>query len=131
MVSPHCTGKTKGRSFHAPPLALYRFTRCRSVSVDDGALVERTGDHVELLLLGELDEVHRVAGDAHGQVRVLFRMLDGILELFLAQHVDVGVVQTVAVAGVQNAHEVADALILVAAQAIRGEVSEMPSRASL
>ena len=94
---------------HTVPFSLSRRRR----------LVERTGDHVELLLLGELDEVHRVAGDAHGQVRVLFRMLDGILELFLAQHVDVGVVQTVAVAGVQNAHEVADALILVAAQAIR------------
>ncbi len=53
-------------------------------SVDDGTLVERTGDHVELLLLGELDEVHRVAGDTHGQVRVLLRVLDGILELLLA-----------------------------------------------
>ena len=116
MVSPHCTGKTKGEAFTLRPLhstASHGAVQSQSTT----ALVERTGDHVELLLLGELDEVHRVAGDAHGQVRVLFRMLDGILELFLAQHVDVGVVQTVAVAGVQNAHEVADALILVAAQA--------------
>lgn len=82
--------------------------------------MERTGDHVELLFLGELDEVHRVAGDAHGQVRVLLRMLDGILELLLAQHVDVGVVQAVAIAGVQDANEVADTLFLVAAQTIRG-----------
>ena len=40
------------------PIVVYRFTRCRSVSVDDSALVERTGNHVELLFLGELDEVH-------------------------------------------------------------------------
>ena len=65
------------------PIVVYRFTRCRSVSVDDGALMERTGNHVELLFLGELDEVHRVAGDTHGQVRVLLRVIDGILELFL------------------------------------------------
>ena len=132
MVSPHCTGKTKGRSFHAPPLhstASHGTVQSQSTT----ALVERTGDHVELLFLGELDEVHRVAGDAHGQVRVLLRMLDGILELLLAQHVDVGVVQAVAIAGVQDANEVADTLFLVAAQTIRVMVlvSEMPSRASL
>ena len=92
---------------------------CRSV--DDSALVERTGDHVELLFLGELDEVH-VAGDAHRwSCGFFFRMLDGILELLLAQHVDVGVVQAVAVAGVQDANEVADTLFLVAAQTIRGD----------
>ena len=120
--SPDPGNKTQGaKPFKHRPLPYYRFTRRSSVLVDDGALVERTGDHVELLLLGELDEVHRVAGDTHGQVRVLLRVLDGILELLLAQHVDVGVVQAVAVAGVKDAYEVADTFVLVAAQTIRGD----------
>ena len=54
----------------------------------------------------------------HGQVRVS-SMSTASLEL--AQHVDVGVVQAVAVAGVQDANEVADTLFLVAAQTIRGD----------
>ena len=48
-------------------------------------------------------------------------MLDGILELLLAQHVDVGVVQAVAVARVQDADQVGDSLILVATQAVGGD----------
>ena len=130
--------KRKGRSHELRPFALPSFHATAFIWLivpfsRRQRLVERTGDHVELLFLGELDEVHRVAGDAHGQVRVLLRMLDGILELLLAQHVDVGVVQAVAIAGVQDANEVADTLFLVAAQTIRVMVlvSEMPSRASL
>ncbi len=110
--------KRKGRSHEPVPSHYRRFMRrfhladC-AVQSTTAPLVERTGDHVELLFLGELDEVHRVAGDTHGQVRVL-RMLDGILELLLAQNVDVRVVEAVAVAGVQDADQVADALVLVA-----------------
>ena len=49
-----------------------------------------------------LDEVHRVAGDAHGQVRVLFGVLDGVLHGLLAQNIDVRVVEAVAVAGTSS-----------------------------
>ena len=117
---------------HSTPLSS-TVSRGAVQSQSTTALVERTGNHVELLFLGELDEVHRVAGDTHGQVRVLLRVIDGILELFLAQHVDVGVVQTMAIAGVQNAYKVADALVLIAARpsGVMVLVSEMPSRASL
>ena len=106
-VSHIARGKQWGGAFTLRPIVVYRFTRCRSVSVNDGALVERTGNHVELLFLGELDEVHRVAGDTHGQVRVLFGVLDGVLHGLLAQNVDVRVVEAVAGAGVQDADQVA------------------------
>ena len=86
---------------HTPASA----TRGRQGSVDDSALMEGARNHVELLLTGELDEVHRVAGDAHGQVRVLLRMLDGVLKLLLAQDVDVRVIQAMAVARVKDADE--------------------------
>ena len=83
------------------------------LSVFDRTLMEGTRDDVELLLLRQTDEVHGVAGDAHGQMRVLFRMLNGVFELFLAKHVDVRVIQAVAVACVEDADEVADALVSV------------------
>ena len=58
-------------------------------------MVEGAGEHVELLLAGELDEVHCVAGDSNREVRVLLRVLDGILKGGAVEDVDVRVVQAV------------------------------------
>ena len=49
---------------------------------------------VKLLFLRELDEVHRVARHADRQLRVLFRIGDGIFQGLTAQHVDVEVLAT-------------------------------------
>ena len=81
---PILHGENNGAELsHSAPLSS-TVSRGAVQSQSTTALVERTGNHVELLFLGELDEVHRVAGDTHGQVRVLLRVIDGILELFLA-----------------------------------------------
>src|SRR5262245_4122780 len=42
------------------------------------AAVEGAVDHVHLLLAREAHEVHRVAGHADGEVRVLLRMVHGV-----------------------------------------------------
>jgi hypothetical protein len=58
------------------------------------ALGEGTGDHVTLLFRGQGVETHGVAGDADGQLRVLFRVGDGVFQGLAAQHVDVQVLTT-------------------------------------
>ena len=47
------------------------------------------GDDVHLLLAGQVDELDRVAGDADGEVGVLFlfRVLHGVQQLLLAEDV--------------------------------------------
>ena len=39
------------------------------------AFVERTGDDIVLLFLCQFDKVHRVAGNAYGELRIFLRML--------------------------------------------------------
>ena len=41
-------------------------------------VVERTGDNLVLLFLCKFNEVNRVAGNAHGQLRIGLRMLLGV-----------------------------------------------------
>lgn len=41
-------------------------------------VVERTGDNLVLLFLCKFNEVNRVAGNAHGQLRIVLRMLLGV-----------------------------------------------------
>ena len=55
-----------------------------------------TCDNVELLLLGQVDELDRVAGNTDGEVGVLllFGVLHGVQQLFHAKDVDVQVVGT-------------------------------------
>ena len=66
----------------------HKFLLCRCGS---DARVARAGDYVELLLAGQVDEFHGVAGDADREVRVLllFRMLHRVDELFAAEDVDI------------------------------------------
>ena len=63
--------------------------------VAHGALLHRAVegaiDDVELLLLRELDEVHRVAGHPDRQLRVLLRVLHRVLQRLAVEHVDVHV----------------------------------------
>ncbi len=55
------------------------------------ALGEGAGDHVTLLLRGQGVETHGVTGDADGELRVFFRVGDGVFQGFAAQYVDVQV----------------------------------------
>ena len=54
-------------------------------------------------------------------MRILLRVLDSIFKLFLAQDVDICMVQPVPVAGIQDTYKVGDAVILIAAKAVRGD----------
>ena len=56
--------------------------------------MEGAGNNVELLLARELDEVHGVAGNAHRQLRIFFRMIHRIEERFTIEDVHVDVVRT-------------------------------------
>ena len=75
-------------------------------------------NHVELLLAGEVDELHRVAGDADREVGVLglLGMLHRIFELLDAKHIDVQVVRAVGKVAVKHVDQVAHALRLVGAK---------------
>ena len=41
-------------------------------------MVNRARNHVELLLAGELHEVHGVTADADGELRIFLRMIHGV-----------------------------------------------------
>lgn len=58
------------------------------------ALGEGTGYHVTLLFRGQGVEAHCVAGHTDGQLRVFFRVGDGVFQGFATQHVDVQVLAT-------------------------------------
>ena len=79
-----------------------------------------TGDHVHLLLAGQVDELDRIAGDADGEVGVffLFGVLHGIQQLLLAEHVHVQVVCTLIEVAVHHLHQVLLALLLAVAQSL-------------
>src|SRR5690554_3496956 len=53
--------------------------------------VEGAREHVELLLAREAHEVHGVARDPDGQLRVLLGVLHGVQERLTVEHVDVHV----------------------------------------
>src|SRR4249919_1470957 len=76
---------------------------------DMGVSVERAVDDVHLLLAREPDEIHRVAGDANRQARILLRMIHRVEQRVPVEDVDVHVVAGGAEEGVQNAGEVRDA----------------------
>ena len=58
------------------------------------ALVEGTGDDLVLLILREVVEVNGIAGNTHGELRVLLRMGLGVEKRVTVEHVDVQVVAT-------------------------------------
>lgn len=49
--------------------------------------MEGPGNNLHLLVTGELAEVHCIAADTDGQVRVLLRVLDGIHQHLLVENV--------------------------------------------
>ena len=70
--------------------------------------VEGAGDHVELLLAGEPDEVDRVPGHPDGQLRVALGVIHRVQQRGPVQHVDVHVEPAAGDVAVEDADEVAD-----------------------
>ena len=79
-----------------------------------------TRNNIQLLLLGQVDELDRVAGDTDGEVGVLLLLgvLHGVQQLFHAKDIDVQVVGTLVKVAVHDLYEVGDALVLAVAQRI-------------
>src|SRR6187431_1435548 len=73
-------------------------------------------DHVDLLLARETDEVHRVSRHANSQARILFRVIHGIQQRGTIEHVDVHVVAGGSEIRIQDAGEIADALLVRATE---------------
>ena len=70
------------------------------------SLVDGTMDNVVLLLLGELDEVYGVAGNADGQLRILFRVVHRVEQRFALEHVHVQVMAVLREVAVQQRNQV-------------------------
>src|SRR6476620_1818417 len=81
--------------------------------------VEGAVDDVQLLFAGEAHEVHRVAGDADGQARVLLRMVHGVDQRVAIEHVHVHVVPGAGEKRVEDRGEVVGSILLGAAEAGR------------
>lgn len=56
--------------------------------------MERAADDLQLMLTAELREVHGIAGHADCQLRILLRVLHGILEHLAVKDIHVQVVRT-------------------------------------
>ena len=76
------------------------------------------GDDVQLLLTGQIDELHGVAGDTDGEVLVfgLLRVLHGIQQHFLAEDVHIQVVRAPGEIAVQDIHQILGSLLITVAQ---------------
>src|SRR6516164_732184 len=73
--------------------------------------VERAVDDVHLLLAREPYEVHRVARDTDGEIRILLRVLHRIHQRLAIEHIHVHVKTRHAEVRIQDAGEVGDAVL--------------------
>ena len=76
--------------------------------------------HVQLLLAGQVDELDSVAGNADGEVGVLFllRVLHGVQQLLLAKDIHVQVVCALIEVAIQYLHQILHALVLAVTQCL-------------
>ena len=65
--------------------------------------VESPADDVELLFARQFDEVDRVARHANRQLRILLRMIHGVLQRLASEHVDVDVLAAFAEVTIEQA----------------------------
>ena len=68
--------------------------------------MEGTGDNLVLLLLGEVVEVHRIARNANGELRILLRMLLRIEQRVAIEDVDVEMMTALLGIRIDHAHKV-------------------------
>ena len=76
--------------------------------------------HVQLLLTGQVDELDGVAGNADGEVGVLFLLgvLHGVQQLLLAKDIHVQVVCALIEVAIQYLHQILHALVLAVTQCL-------------
>ncbi len=81
-------------------------------------LVAGAGDDVQLLLTGQVDELHGVTGDADGEVLVLWLlgMLHGVQQHFLAEDIHIQVMCAPGEIAVKDVDQILGALPVTVAQ---------------
>ena len=89
------------------------------VAMGSELIVEGAADDVQLLFAGQFDEVDGVAGNADGQLGILFGMIHGVQQRFAVEDVHVHVVAFLGGVGVQQGDQVGLAVLLGLAQGLR------------
>ena len=71
------------------------------------------GNHIELLLARQVDELHGISGDADGEVRVLgfFGVLHRVDELLCTEDIDVEMVSALSEVAVHHVDEIVRAFV--------------------
>ena len=81
--------------------------------------MERARNYLFLLRARELVEIHRVAGDAHREVRIFFGAVHRFAQALPVEHVDVQVVRALCEIAVEQRGDVCAAFFIVVAQSLR------------
>ena len=83
--------------------------------------MESAVDDLLLLFPGQLDEIHGIAGNADGKLRVFFRVIHGVEKRFPFQYVHINVVTCSGKVGVQQGDELDAAFTFLLAQGLRND----------
>src|SRR3954451_17016097 len=118
MPSPRCTRILNG-DFASSGTVLG--ATGGAVEISTSLSMERAIDHVHLLFASQAYEVHRIAGHANGQARVVFGMVHRIEQGLAVQHIDVHAVAGDAEEAVHDRRQVRDPVRFGAPEAARNE----------
>ena len=78
--------------------------------------MEATADNFQLVFAAQLHEVYGIAGNADSQLRIVLRMLHGIVQHITVQYVYVQVVGTFGEVTVHHRYEVLDTVFVRSTQ---------------
>ena len=82
-------------------------------------VVERARNYLLLLRARELVKIHRVAGDAHREVRIFFGAVHRFAQALPVEHIDVQMVRALCKIAVEQRRDVCAAFFIVVAQSLR------------
>ena len=74
--------------------------------------MEATADNFQLVFAAQLHEVYGITGNADGELRIFFRMLNGIFQHFTVQYVHIEVVRAFGEVTVHHGNQVVDTLFV-------------------
>lgn len=85
------------------------------------SVVAGSGDYIQLLLPGQVDELHCVARYTDGEVCILFllRMLHGIDKLLTTEYIHIEVMRTLIEVAIHNPYQIVCLLLFAVAQGFR------------
>ena len=112
VLAPHGTALEKDDESNAGAIHGAEAFRRMDIAVHRrlDLLVEGTGDDLILLGAGQLDEVDGIAADTDGQLGILFGMLLGIQQGFLAEDVDIQMMAALFGVAIQQGNQIVNLL---------------------